>query len=544
MAVISQVKVGSSTYDIKDAHNGVEYIRGTWTAASGTWTGVSTDTELYDGKKIILFMPYAGSGDATLNLTLADGTTTGAKNVYFESTNRFTTHKGQYSHIELIYHKAHQIGSTTYEGWWYLANRDTTVNYSLRNASNLYVTEAIPANSIIVGDNNGYKKAQIGATFYLDYPILWCTQARTANTQNGAENYFVSNGRTVTTAYSSFTGGVAKSELYLVATVAGRVATIVSPFLTCTVPTSEDGKVYFPIGIMASTTVVDFCSIGSERFAYIDGQFQPLGGAGNSAFGGVEMHGVTLPVNGWSSNQQTVTINSNAIASSDYLSIPQASTASAYTEAGVALSSATLGSGSVTLTFTCTTTPTTALDTVILVSTSEMKTESAMADFIANGPKIENGKWYTYNVATGSWVNSGVVAGITSITQTTTSTANGGNNIITAKLSDNTTTTFTIKNGQKGDKGDKGDAGATLMTATISLASGSWTASGNLYTQSAAISWMLSTDIPFCQGVCNNSTDAENWGQIIKATSSNGSITFTALEPLSANLSVQIVVLR
>jgi len=40
-------------------------------------------------------MPFAGSGNATLNLTLADGTTTGAKNVYFESTTRFTTHKGQ-----------------------------------------------------------------------------------------------------------------------------------------------------------------------------------------------------------------------------------------------------------------------------------------------------------------------------------------------------------------------------------------------------------------------------------------------------------------
>ena len=43
-------------------------------------------------------MPFAGtSSGATLNLTLAGGGTTGAKNVYFESTTRFTTHKGQYS---------------------------------------------------------------------------------------------------------------------------------------------------------------------------------------------------------------------------------------------------------------------------------------------------------------------------------------------------------------------------------------------------------------------------------------------------------------
>jgi len=62
------------------------------------WVATSTDNELYDGKQILLYMPYAGNGsNATLELNLADGTTTGAKNVYFESTTRFTTHKGAYS---------------------------------------------------------------------------------------------------------------------------------------------------------------------------------------------------------------------------------------------------------------------------------------------------------------------------------------------------------------------------------------------------------------------------------------------------------------
>lgn len=108
-------------------HRGIEYIRGTWTAASETWTGVSTDTELYDGKQIILYMPFGGSGNATLNLTLAGGGTTGAKDVYFESTTRFTTHKGQNSQLHLIYHDALTLSNgTTYQGWWYVANRDTT----------------------------------------------------------------------------------------------------------------------------------------------------------------------------------------------------------------------------------------------------------------------------------------------------------------------------------------------------------------------------------------------------------------------------------
>lgn len=121
---------------------GVEYIRGTWTAASGAWTGVTKDSELYDGKQIILYMPFAGSGNATLNLTLAGGGTTGAKNVYFESTTRFTTHKGQNSQLPLVYHKALKLSNgTTYEGWWYLANRDTTVNYQTASMVQISLAE-------------------------------------------------------------------------------------------------------------------------------------------------------------------------------------------------------------------------------------------------------------------------------------------------------------------------------------------------------------------------------------------------------------------
>ena len=51
--------------------------------------------------------------------------------------------------------------------------------------------------------------------------------------------------------------------------------------------------------------------------------------------------------------------------------------------------------------------------------------------------------------------------GIKSVAQTTTSSADGGSNIITVTKTDNTTSTFTVKNGSKGSKGDKGDTGAT-----------------------------------------------------------------------------------
>ena len=50
-------------------------------------------------------------------------------------------------------------------------------------------------------------------------------------------------------------------------------------------------------------------------------------------------------------------------------------------------------------------------------------------------------------------------AGIQKIEQTTTSTADGGNNVLTITLTDGTTTTFTVKNGSKGSAGSNGSNG-------------------------------------------------------------------------------------
>ena len=70
------------------------------------------------------------------------------------------------------------------------------------------------------------------------------------------------------------------------------------------------------------------------------------------------------------------------------------------------------------------------------------------------------------------------IVGITSIKQTATSTADGGNNVITATLDNGTTETFNIKNGSKGSTGSKGDTGAagvgikSVVQTTTSSADG------------------------------------------------------------------------
>lgn len=123
MADISSITLPSgSAYDIKDAVRGVEFIVGTQTAATGSWTGVTNRAALFNGMQIKYFLPYAGSGAATLNLTLSGGGTTGAKPIYRYGTTTLTTHYTANSIIGLTY-STKAVGT----GAWY-ADADYDAN--------------------------------------------------------------------------------------------------------------------------------------------------------------------------------------------------------------------------------------------------------------------------------------------------------------------------------------------------------------------------------------------------------------------------------
>lgn len=89
-----------------------------------------------------------------------------------------------------------------------------------------------------------------------------------------------------------------------------------------------------------------------------------------------------------------------------------------------------------------------------------------------------------------------------------------------------------------------GGKASVAISTTVTLASASWTASGSLYTQAVTVSGLLATDTPFCQAVCDDETDAEAWGMIIKATPTANTLTFTATETPSVDLDIQVVVIR
>lgn len=94
-----EYSLGSSEkrWKINDLAGGpIEYIVGTQTKATGSWTGVTKDSTLVTGKVIAYKLPFAGSGNASLTLTYTDplegeDTTSGAIPVYLANT-RVTTH--------------------------------------------------------------------------------------------------------------------------------------------------------------------------------------------------------------------------------------------------------------------------------------------------------------------------------------------------------------------------------------------------------------------------------------------------------------------
>ena len=127
----------------KSIARGIEYIIGTQQSSTSAWTGTSTDTgcssgAIYTGKVIIYHLNQTSTSTAsTLNLTLPDGTTTGAKNVYRLATTTTTTNFVSGCDILMVYDGTN---------WKVNAYVDTsgsnTIGYQLRTNSGIYYNGA------------------------------------------------------------------------------------------------------------------------------------------------------------------------------------------------------------------------------------------------------------------------------------------------------------------------------------------------------------------------------------------------------------------
>lgn len=251
------------------------FVVGTQTAITGAWTGNARSiSALIDGMSIRYWLPFNGSGNATLNLTLKDGTETGAIACYYRGTSRLTTHFPAGSLIILTYCKDVSIAgsSTKYTGWWPSADYNSDTQNRLRMQNAVKAKSAIATTKIITGDASGYAQLAANTAFDIRYPILF-TQSSISAGATGDNNYLAFNSIPLTSAYT-FTA-TAYSLVFIKGTLNGNTFSPDTTILTCTLPTTADGFTYMLLGYAYSTSAFYLLPY-HPLYQYIDGQFQEI----------------------------------------------------------------------------------------------------------------------------------------------------------------------------------------------------------------------------------------------------------------------------
>lgn len=277
MAQISNITLpNGNTYNLKGS---IYTVIGTQTAATGSWTGeLKTIDALYDGLTIAYYLPWDGSGDATLNLTLKNNTTTGAINCYYEQNTRLTTHYKKGSIVWLTYFSAGSISidgtETTDARWIAHANYNSNTTYSAMSKTEAWTGTATSSRTM----RADYLKqilANLGGTG------LTLTHNSTNGIVLNHDNYVTAG----TAGTSSATSGATLAVPYVTynaqghITAAGTHTHTITGFLTSsssldaskltgTVPTSALPS--YVDDVLEYTAKANFPTTGEEGKIYVD----------------------------------------------------------------------------------------------------------------------------------------------------------------------------------------------------------------------------------------------------------------------------------
>ena len=176
-------------------------------------------SELKDGVQIAFWLPQSSGANVTLNLTLADGSTTGAIPCYFSAGTRLGTQYSAGNVIRLTYREnAKYYSSTIAKGWWADANYNTDTYDRIRHGT-VKAKETCAYFRLIVSDSEGYYQLAAGKAFDISKPILWLTSTLTAG-YSTSNAYLAYSSISVRNHVSDFTGTTGAS-LYLVGTLVG-----------------------------------------------------------------------------------------------------------------------------------------------------------------------------------------------------------------------------------------------------------------------------------------------------------------------------------
>ena len=142
----------------------VEYVVSTHTSSTSTWTGICSKLrKLEAGTKIYYRLNQdPTTTDVTLNLTLADNTTTGAKNVYFGGT-RLKNQYPKYAVIGMVFDGSNWIVINQY------TNTNTTYSVATQSANGLMSSgDKTKLDGVATGANNYSHPSTHAATMITD----------------------------------------------------------------------------------------------------------------------------------------------------------------------------------------------------------------------------------------------------------------------------------------------------------------------------------------------------------------------------------------
>lgn len=255
-----------------------DLVVGTQTAKTGAWTGVANFDVLVNGQEIYYWLPYAGDGNATLNLTLPDGTTTGAINCYYSGASRLTTHYAAGNVIHLTYRVNANVNGTNYTGWWADANYDSNTYDRIKYNQSFKAKVAINKYNFIGAWEDGlYLPIVAGAEIDITKPILYFNNssniAADATNSNGYLSYPAVSLRNTISGWT----GTLYASVYLKGELNGNLFTLdeTNPY-TCTVPTSDDGNTYVLLGQCIGNNYSVALIPEHPLYRFFDGEFKAL----------------------------------------------------------------------------------------------------------------------------------------------------------------------------------------------------------------------------------------------------------------------------
>ena len=257
--------------------NTVEYIKGTdivMNSSIGILYGVTKDTMLYNGKCIIyeLTDDLSLSMVTYLNLTLADGTSTG--NIPIED-----------SYYSSLHSTACVLFAYNDGAWHHLYDQDTRYTYDRIKVPDytIFAESRDMSCPCLVGSDDGayYKQIKSGTSFDTSYPVLLNLSTPADSNSLKAlyflypDVYFMSQDSVSVEIVYNIPYSSKSMAAYLKGTLSGTTFTVHNDPITKTVPTSADGYTYLFLGASRGSDVA-INLLEQRYFQYKDGKFRRI----------------------------------------------------------------------------------------------------------------------------------------------------------------------------------------------------------------------------------------------------------------------------